>query len=66
MPLPPTKEHLEAFNDLALEWVVPARLEGKGEAFWLGELEEAPKQPEQDQRVDEAADAVEKLSLGGA
>ncbi|GAA6060138.1 hypothetical protein JCM10212_001435 [Sporobolomyces blumeae] len=27
VPLPPTKDHLEAFNDLALEWVDPDRLD---------------------------------------
>ena len=26
-PLPSTKDHLEAFNDLALEWVEPTKLE---------------------------------------
>ncbi|GAA5904591.1 hypothetical protein JCM8208_004824 [Rhodotorula glutinis] len=62
VPFPPTKEHLEAFNDLALEWAVPARLEGKDPAFWLAD---GPVDSTEDE-VDEAAKAVEALSLGKA
>ncbi|GAA5938728.1 hypothetical protein JCM3775_001974 [Rhodotorula graminis] len=61
VPFPPTKEHLEAFNDLALEWAVPARLEGKDPAFWLAD--ESGESTE-DVEVDETAAAVEALSLG--
>lgn len=60
VPFPPTKEHLEAFNDLALEWAVPARLAAKDPAFWLAD--EAIESGADD--VDEAAAAVEALSLG--
>ncbi|GAA5837577.1 hypothetical protein JCM9279_006796 [Rhodotorula babjevae] len=62
VPFPPTKEHLEAFNDLALEWAVPARLEGKDPAFWLAD---EPAESTADE-ADEAAAAVEALSLGTA
>lgn len=34
MPLPPTKDHLEAFNDLALQWVPIERIEAKPSSFW--------------------------------
>lgn len=34
MPLPSTKRHLEAFNDLALQWVDSNLLSTKPESFW--------------------------------
>jgi hypothetical protein len=39
VPLPSAKEHLEAFNDLALEWVEPSKLE---RAIKDGRLPEGP------------------------
>ncbi|BGP37827.1 hypothetical protein JCM10450v2_001759 [Rhodotorula kratochvilovae] len=69
VPLPETKDHLEAFNDLALEWVVPSRLEGEEDVSWLKheEVRQVPEKEEftaQEDPVDEASAAVEKLALG--
>ncbi|GAA6055741.1 hypothetical protein JCM3770_006134 [Rhodotorula araucariae] len=69
VPLPATKDHLEAFNDLALEWAVPARLEGKADTFWLkpAGAEESDEQEEPGLQADpvaEAASAVQGLALG--
>ncbi|GAA6029389.1 hypothetical protein JCM8097_003654 [Rhodosporidiobolus ruineniae] len=61
VPLPDTKEHLQAFNDLALEWVVPARVEDQPEGFWRKEEEEKPEKVEE--KVDEAVGGLEKLTL---
>ena len=75
VPLPDTKEHLQAFNDLALQWVPPAVIADKPESFWTAppNLSEARVAPEADHRegpnveaatpADEAAHALDKLSL---
>ncbi|KWU41110.1 hypothetical protein RHOSPDRAFT_30639 [Rhodotorula sp. JG-1b] len=34
VPLPDIKEHLQAFNDLALQWVPPSTVADKPESFW--------------------------------
>lgn len=58
VPLPDTKEHLEAFNDLALEWVVPSRVEGREEGFWRTEEKEGGEE-----KVEKALEGLEKLVL---
>jgi hypothetical protein len=75
VPLPDSKEHLQAFNDLALQWVPPAALADKPDSFWTAppELSKATGAPKADQAeapkveaataADEAADALNKLSL---
>ncbi|GAA5978264.1 hypothetical protein JCM10908_004291 [Rhodotorula pacifica] len=78
VPLPDTKEHLQAFNDLALQWVPPARLADKPDSFWNAsnksanatttatDKTEAGTQEQQDEitaTTDEAAEALEKLAL---
>ncbi|GAA5822644.1 hypothetical protein JCM11251_004328 [Rhodosporidiobolus azoricus] len=59
VPLPDTKEHLQAFNDLALEWVVPERVTGKDEEFWRRE----EPGPAAEDKADEAAEKLGELSL---
>ncbi|GAA6006339.1 hypothetical protein JCM10207_000610 [Rhodosporidiobolus poonsookiae] len=68
VPLPDTKEHLQAFNDLALEWVDPAKAAAQEESFWR--KEEGEKDDGEDEgievkqdQVDEAAKELEKLEL---
>lgn len=75
VPLPDTKEHLQAFNDLALQWVPPAAIADKPDSFWnaLPASSEARGAPQMDHAVgttveaataaDEAAQALDKLSL---
>ncbi|GAA5874238.1 hypothetical protein JCM8547_007801 [Rhodosporidiobolus lusitaniae] len=58
VPLPDSKEHLEAFNDLALEWVSPDRVEGKEAGFWRKEQGEVEAT-----KVEEAIEGLEKLGL---
>lgn len=58
LPLPDPKDHLEAFNDLALQWVAPERIRNQPHSFWLPEAREGQKQD-----VDGVGHAVEKLSL---
>lgn len=36
VPLPSTKRHLEAFNDLALQWADATLLSSQSAAFWEG------------------------------
>lgn len=75
VPLPDTKEHLQAFNDLALQWVPPAAIADKPESFWTAppkssdtkgvpgtDHAEGPK-VEAATAADEAAHALDKLSL---
>lgn len=75
VPLPDTKEHLQAFNDLALQWVPPAAIADKPDSFWTaspapsditGALKAeraAGPNLEAATAADEAADALNKLSL---
>lgn len=75
VPLPDTKEHLQAFNDLALQWVPPAAIADKPDSFWNvpPASSEARGAPQMDHAVgttveaataaDEAAHALDKLSL---
>ncbi|GAA5890916.1 hypothetical protein JCM5296_001225 [Sporobolomyces johnsonii] len=70
VPMPPTRDHLEAFNDLALEWVVPSRI-AAAEAIGklakenadLGAVE--PTKPVgKDVNLEQAVEALQTLSLG--
>lgn len=75
VPLPDTKEHLQAFNDLALQWVPPAAIADKPDSFWTAPPNPsgARSPPEEEDAegpkggaataADEAADALDKLSL---
>ncbi|BGP13713.1 hypothetical protein JCM10213_007101 [Rhodosporidiobolus nylandii] len=66
VPLPETKEHLQAFNDLALEWLVPERVDGQGEEFWRKEEaveKEMAGRVEAEGKVEQAVEELEKLSL---
>ncbi|GAA5830434.1 hypothetical protein JCM5353_005841 [Sporobolomyces roseus] len=58
VPLPTTKEHLEAFNDLALEWVSPSKLE---EAVKDGRL---PQNSTTQRDKEEEVEINEKVSDG--
>ena len=75
VPLPDIKEHLQAFNDLALQWVPPSTVADKPESFWTVSPKplESRVPPEVDhtkgphveaaKAADEAAHALDKLSL---
>lgn len=58
LSLPSTKEHLEAFNDLALQWAPSERIEQKSASFW-DELDEAAEPNEWEREVGKAANKVE-------
>ncbi|GAA5868887.1 hypothetical protein JCM3774_006782 [Rhodotorula dairenensis] len=72
-PLPDTKEHLQAFNDLALQWVLPARLADQPDSFWISPPESVSTGSdgcvqETDEgsvisAADEATRALDELSL---
>ncbi|GAA5916172.1 hypothetical protein JCM6882_005406 [Rhodosporidiobolus microsporus] len=61
VPLPGTKEHLQAFNDLALEWVVPERVADQDERFWR--KEEVTSTGAEEEKVDDAVQKLGELSL---
>ncbi|POY70266.1 hypothetical protein BMF94_6852 [Rhodotorula taiwanensis] len=71
LPLPSTKEHLEAFNDLALQHVTPRKSAEKPATFWrrappdIDEPCNSATSPSSSQVevVEAATDAIEKLSL---
>ncbi|BGP22635.1 SRR1 family protein [Rhodotorula toruloides] len=58
LPLPDPRDHLEAFNDLALQWIVPERARDQSPSFWLPE----PREGEEGE-VEAMEEAVEKLAL---
>ncbi|GAA5932736.1 Ber1p [Sporobolomyces koalae] len=77
VPLPKTKDHLEAFNDLALEWVDMAKID---EAVRSGELPEGTshettveepretngREQEPNVELDESIQAMQRLELSSA
>ncbi|BGP05848.1 hypothetical protein JCM10049v2_001664 [Rhodotorula toruloides] len=44
LPLPDPKDHLEAFNDLALQWIVPERIRDQPASFWVPEPRNGPEE----------------------
>ncbi|GAA5971481.1 hypothetical protein JCM21900_000917 [Sporobolomyces salmonicolor] len=69
VPMPPTRDHLEAFNDLALEWTVPSRIaaaEAVGklarEHVDLGAVQQT-KPVGKDVTLEQAVKKLETLSL---
>ncbi|BGO97515.1 hypothetical protein RTG_01534 [Rhodotorula toruloides ATCC 204091] len=61
-PLPDPKDHLEAFNDLALQWIVPERIRDQPASFWVPEAREEERDKEGG-NVDGVEEAVGKLAL---
>ncbi|GAA5984655.1 hypothetical protein JCM11641_004552 [Rhodosporidiobolus odoratus] len=49
VPLPDTKEHMQAFNDLALEWAVPERCKAEETGSWRAEEVDAKSKLEKKQ-----------------
>ncbi|BGP29879.1 hypothetical protein JCM10296v2_001628 [Rhodotorula toruloides] len=60
-PLPDQKDHLEAFNDLALQWIVQERIRDQPASFWVPGPREGKE--EEGGEVEGVEEAVGKLAL---